>query len=276
MDRTTPPEATPPEATPRAGWPIAVRARGLGLDGPRGPVFGGVDLLVPAGSLLAVPGPAGAGRTSLLLTLAGRMLPDRGEAEVAGHPLPRARNAVQQQVALAVVHGVNDLDGALTVEEHLLERLALTSPWWRLLTPSTTEVPVALATVDQHGRPALDRDALVRDLEPYDRFRLGIALALADRDRRHPRVLVADDVDELRDPHHVACAWRLLVGLAGSDPAHVPGGLTVVASCTSAETLPSAVRTSGRVVLHHLAPPGPGGWPQARTATPEPTEEATR
>ena len=265
--------ATPP--------PIVVRTRGLGLDGPRGPVFDGVDLDVTAGTLAVLAGPAGTGRTSLLLALAGRMVPDRGEAEVAGHRLPRGRGAVQQQVALAAVRGVNDLDGELTVEEHVLERLALTSPWWRLLTPSAGAVPAALATVDDGDRPGLAPDVLVRDLDAYDRFRLGVALALTDRRHRPVTVLVADDVDDRRDPQAVAAAWHLLARLAGSDGEHVPGGLTVLASCSAPSSIPADVRASAGTVVHPMVRPGPApapaGAPAPRaSAAAAPLKEAVR
>jgi len=244
--------------------PVAVRARSLGLDGPRGPVYDDVDLSAPAGTLLVVSGPAGTGRTSLLLTLAGRMRATRGEAEVAGHALPPERGAVQRQVVLATVRGVNDLDGELTVEEHVLERLALAAPWWRLLTPSPRDVPAVLAAVDDDEHPPVEPAALVRDVSAYDRFRLGVALALADRARLHPRVLVADDVDDLRDPHAVTAAWRLLGVLAGSDDGPVPGGLTVLASCSAPSSLPADVRTDPRTLLHPLTTRRPA----PSTATP--------
>ena len=49
----------------------AVTALALQLHGDRGPVFGPVDLEIEAGTLTLVQGPQGAGRTSLLLALAG-------------------------------------------------------------------------------------------------------------------------------------------------------------------------------------------------------------
>lgn len=52
---------------------VEVVARGASVRGRRGPVFEDVDVDVPAGGLLAAHGPAGSGRTSLLLALAGRM-----------------------------------------------------------------------------------------------------------------------------------------------------------------------------------------------------------
>ena len=69
-----------------------IRARGLVLHGSRGIVYGPLDLDLPTGGLVVVQGPQGGGRSSLLLTLAGRMVPDAGSRlEVLGEPLPRRR-----------------------------------------------------------------------------------------------------------------------------------------------------------------------------------------
>jgi len=73
----------------------AVLARGLGVVERGGPVFRGVDADVPAGGLLVVRGPARSGRTSLLLTLAGRMAFTEGDLVVDGHRLPEGADAVR-------------------------------------------------------------------------------------------------------------------------------------------------------------------------------------
>lgn len=263
-----------PAATSGAvsGAACVIRARGLWMDGPRGPVFGPVDLDVPAGSLTLVAGPAGSGRTSMLLTVAGRMAGARGHLEVAGLPIPRRRSAVQHTVTLATFRGVNDLDGALTVEEHVLERLALVSPGWRLLLPSAAEVaPVLAAVTDLEGPAAgparelapglaaglaagLAPDRLVRDLTPLDRFRLGLALSLVSPPTRRPHVLVVDDVDALRDPASVETGWRLLLALTEPSDRY-PEGLTVLASCTTADAVPADVRSDPRTQVHLLSRP---------------------
>ncbi|NKY07989.1 AAA family ATPase, partial [Cellulomonas hominis] len=86
---STSPSARPAHATgtPPAPPVIAVHARDLRLNGARGTVYGPVDLEVPAGTLAVVQGPQGGGRSSLLLTLAGRMVPDAGSRlTVLGEP----------------------------------------------------------------------------------------------------------------------------------------------------------------------------------------------
>ncbi|CAM5381015.1 hypothetical protein SRIMM317S_02567 [Streptomyces rimosus subsp. rimosus] len=51
----------------------AVNARGIGVKGPRGWAFRDVHITAGPGSLIAVEGPSGSGRTCLLLALTGRM-----------------------------------------------------------------------------------------------------------------------------------------------------------------------------------------------------------
>lgn len=73
--------------------PPVIRARQLQLDGKRGRIYGPVDLDLEPGSLTLITGRAGSGKTSLLLTLVGRMKPNRGsDLTVLGRQLPaRAR-----------------------------------------------------------------------------------------------------------------------------------------------------------------------------------------
>src|SRR3954453_9482547 len=92
-----------------------VVARALQLGGDRGPVFGPVDLEIAAGTLTLVQGPQGAGRTSLLLALAGRMGPDPiSDLVVLGHRVPAQRTLTQRDVALAGFTGIDELDDSVT------------------------------------------------------------------------------------------------------------------------------------------------------------------
>lgn len=99
----------------------AVKAENFGLKGPRGWAFRGLGIDAAPGSLIAVEGPSGSGRTCLLLALTGRMKPTEGHAEVGHHRLPKRMTAVRRIAALGPVSGVNELDHALTVAEHLRE-----------------------------------------------------------------------------------------------------------------------------------------------------------
>jgi ABC-type transporter Mla maintaining outer membrane lipid asymmetry ATPase subunit MlaF len=51
---------------------------GLGLETSKGWVYRDVDLVVPRGALALMSGPAGCGKTALLLAIAVRMRPSAG------------------------------------------------------------------------------------------------------------------------------------------------------------------------------------------------------
>ncbi|MDT0569732.1 ATP-binding cassette domain-containing protein [Streptomyces sp. DSM 3412] len=213
----------------------AVGAEGFGLRGPRGWAFRGVGFDAEAGSLVAITGPSGSGRTCLLLALTGRMKPSEGRATVGSLPLPKRMAAVRRISALAHVPGVTDLDPALTVEEHLRERALLQRRFDGTLrgllrpraeraaeTKDRIEAAATAAGLDREALPKGSRTA-VRDLDRMEALRLSVALALVGR----PRVLGVDDTDlKLSDPERTAM-WALLRSLTES-------GITVVAVCSEA------------------------------------------
>ncbi|MFJ4845925.1 ATP-binding cassette domain-containing protein [Streptomyces sp. NPDC088733] len=212
-----------------------ITAEGFGLEGPRGWTFRDVTFTAPAGSLIAVEGASGTGRTCLLLALTGRMRAGEGHAEVAGHRLPRQLAAVRRVAALGPVDGVCELDPALTVGEHLRERQLLQRRfgeslrgWARPRAEREAEgrlrVAGALeaAGLDPAALPKAERTA-ARDLERLEALRLGTALALLGR----PEVLAVDDVDHKLGPAERDEAWAMLRGIAA-------GGTTVLAVCTRA------------------------------------------
>ena len=236
--RTTPPPAPLPAAAPaavvdadpaaapggdRTPTLLAVHAEQLRLHGRRGVVYGPVDLEVPAGTLAVVQGPQGGGRSSLLLTLAGRMVPDDGSRlTVLGEPLPRRRTAVQRRAALAGFAGIDDLDESVTVGDVVRERLAWLSPWYRR-TPRVDQRTFARLAAPVFGERPLPRTStLVWDLDEVDAMLLRVALATA----QSPDLLVVDDVDQVHDSRRRQTVWTRLEALAAA-------GTTVVASVAS-------------------------------------------
>ncbi|MFE7758729.1 ATP-binding cassette domain-containing protein [Streptomyces sp. NPDC057418] len=244
----------------------AVSAEDFGLEGPRGWAFRGVDFTADPGSLVAVEGPSGSGRTCLLLALTGRMRPTRGHAEVGGHRVPGRLAAVRRISALGPVPGVSELDPALTVAEHLRERAllqrrfdgsvrALLSPRAQRAATARVVIDTALETagLDPATLPKAERTS-VRDLERVEALRLSVALALMGR----PRLLAVDDTDLKLSGTDRAEAWKLLRGLADD-------GTTVLAVCSEAPEGALTVRTG----------PSPKDGTAATAADEEATEEET-
>ncbi|WP_338695689.1 ATP-binding cassette domain-containing protein [Streptomyces sp. Q6] len=223
----------------------AVTAEGFGLKGPRGWAFRGVEVDAAPGSLIAIEGPSGSGRTCLLLALTGRMRASEGTAAVGGFRLPKQLGAVRRVSALAHVPGVTDLDPALTVAEHLRERALLQRRFdgslRSLLRPRGERVTEAKLRIDTALKAAgLDREALpkggrtsVRDLERAEALRLSLALALIGR----PLLLGVDDTDlKLADAERAA-VWDQLRAIADA-------GTTVLAVCSEAPEGATVVSTA--------------------------------
>ena len=92
---------------------------------------GPITVSIPAGSLVVASG-AAVDRRLLAATLAGRLEPVSGLAQVAGHPLPSEASRVSALVALANVGGADRAEATVTVGELLTERLEMTQPWYRM------------------------------------------------------------------------------------------------------------------------------------------------
>ncbi|MFJ6779349.1 ATP-binding cassette domain-containing protein [Streptomyces yangpuensis] len=272
----------------------AVKAENFGLKGPRGWAFRGVGLDAAPGSLIAVEGPSGSGRTCLLLALTGRMKPTEGHAEIGRHRLPKKMAAVRRIAALGPVPGVNDLDQSLTVAEQLREGALLQrhydAPIRALLRPraerragAAARIAAALdaAGLDLATLPKGERTT-VRDLERLEAVRLSVAIALIGS----PRLLALDDLDlKLSDTERTE-VWTLLRSIAAR-------GTTVVAVCSEApadalvlrtgpqedggapETGPSGAAVAGaKVTWGARAKDGAGTSGVAEDAKPDPKADA--
>ena len=200
--------------------PIVV-ARGIGVHAPGGDVFAGVDLEVQAGSITCVVGPDGSGRSSLLLALAGRMRITDGSAVVAGHRLPGHERAVRRVAGLGIVRGVNDLDPALSLDDHVRIENLLAG---RRMSRSARRKALDAAGVDA------DPSTRLRDANADDALRTGLALAML----REPLLLLVDDVDHDLTVVQQRSVWRLLDGIADA-------GTAVVAMVTDAAFVPAAI-----------------------------------
>jgi ABC-type multidrug transport system ATPase subunit len=188
-----------------------VTADGLGVRGPRGWVFRDVSLTVRRGSLLVIAGESGSGRTSLLLTLGGRMKPTEGTVTVGGMTKP---HEIQRVSALGVMTGVNELEPELTVGEHVREALDIR---YNLLRRSGDR---KIAEVLDRAGLDWDPKIMVHTLAPEEQQLLGIALALTGE----PELLLLDDVDLRLRPDRQALLWQEIKKRTADGP-------TIVATC---------------------------------------------
>lgn len=172
-----------------AGVGPLIVAEQLGLRTRRGWVYRDVDLAVPAGSVTALAGPSGSGRSMLLLTIAGRARPTGGRLVVAGAE-DRAR--IRRSVAVGRVTAAVELEPELSVVDHVREA--------RLLNGGDFDYVWARDLLGLTADPTL----LVADLPTDESVLLSVALALAAR----PAAIVVDDVDIAASSAQQVRMWR--------------------------------------------------------------------
>ena len=80
-------------------------------------VLDGVDLHVEPGTVFALLGPNGSGKTTTVRILATLLKPDEGEVTIAGHDLTTAPDQVRK--AIGVTGQFSAIDGLLTGRENL-------------------------------------------------------------------------------------------------------------------------------------------------------------
>ena len=214
-----------------------IKAAGLGLRTRQGWVFRDVDLSLPDGSAVAIAGPAGSGRTMLLLTLAGRARPSTGELRVAGTV---RRADIRRQVAVARATGAVELDPDLHVGDCRREAGAAVRRTRTSAGPRSSWASTA------------DRATPVGDLAPDDAALLALALAAAAR----PAALVLDDVDLHTTHAQQRRVWTALTAVAAE-------GISTITSSRSTR------RIAGDAVVYDLgeeSPCGRLGWHGSRSS----------
>ena len=157
-------------------------AAGAGVRHRRRWLFQDLDVSVEPGEIVAITGPPGSGRTTVLLALSHRFKLSAGR--------------VTGSASLAWVPGVTSPEPVLTVAEHVRERLLLGGRSPR----EAGDVPLL----------GLDPGAKGFELSPYQRHVLGLVLARLDR----PRVIALDGVDEGLDAHETDELWKVLDAIA--------------------------------------------------------------
>ncbi len=77
-----------------------------------------LDLVVPEGTCVGLLGPNGAGKSTTMRLLTAQCIPDEGEIEVLGLPVPSQSKAAR--ALCGVVPQLDNLDVTLTVEQNLI------------------------------------------------------------------------------------------------------------------------------------------------------------
>ena len=161
---------------------VSVRYGGLVAVAP-------LSLTVSAGQVLAVTGPSGAGKTSLLWLMAGALEPDSGAVLLDGTPLGGRPEAAARGVS--VVPQGNGLAAVLTAYENIVVPLL--------------DGGVAIADADRRAAAALEvvgledwSEHLVEELSGGQQQRVAVARALASQGS----VLLADEPTSDLDGHN--------------------------------------------------------------------------
>lgn len=176
---------------------LMIEAEGLTKRYGETQALGGIDLAVPAGTVLGLLGPNGAGKTTAVRILTTLATPDGGGARIAGHDVVREARQVRRSIGVTAQD--TTLDEALTGRQNLRMVAEL----------SGLRRSAAVART----RELLDRfeltyaaDRLVKGYSGGMRRRLDLAAGLVT----HPPVLFLDEPTTGLDPVARRAVWGAL------------------------------------------------------------------
>lgn len=204
------PSSVMPTSTKRKGRhpsPPAVSAVGLRKAYGDKTVLDGIDLHIPEGSVFALLGPNGAGKTTTVQILSTLISADGGQAQVAGHDLAAAPQAVRG--AIGVTGQFSAVDGLITGEENMRLMADLHHLSRSRGKQVTAELLERFDLADAAGKP-------VQSYSGGMKRRLDIAMTLVGG----PRVIFLDEPTTGLDPRSRHTMWGIIREL-------VTGGVTV-------------------------------------------------
>jgi phosphonate transport system ATP-binding protein len=200
----------PAAASPQAGADRALVLRGLHKEYRAGtPVLRGIDLTFPGAGVVAVIGPSGTGKSTLIRCINRLVQPTSGEilfrgqnlAALSGRALKHARRRI------GMVFQEYNLVERLTVMENLLcGRLGYVPAWraWLRRFPDR-DIQRAFALLDSVGLPSFAAQR-ADALSGGQRQRVGIARAIM----QEPEMILADEPTSSLDPKTSVAIMEIL------------------------------------------------------------------
>ena len=174
----------------------AVIADDIALSAAEGRVFGHLSFTVPGSGLTVLSGRGGSGRTSLALSISGRMELDAGSLTVLGETNP---NKINKMVAIAGVEQIDGLDGDVRLKTVLTEHKSWSNPWIKWTKRSDQSYYEFLCGEVFGDRELPPLDSYVAELNSLDNILIRISLALAPANSHEVKMLVMDDLEQVRE-----------------------------------------------------------------------------
>ncbi len=175
----------------------ALTVRGLRKSYGAAEVVCGVDLAVPPGECFGLLGPNGAGKTTTLKLCLGLIVPDAGDIELLGEPVPR--RARQARARVGVVPQFDNLDPDFTVAENLLV-------FGRYFGMSAARVQARIPELLEFAGLSGRGDAKISTLSGGMKRRLTLARALVN----DPQIVFMDEPTTGLDPQARHLIWERL------------------------------------------------------------------
>ena len=185
-----------------------IEANGLTKSYGKTVALAGIDLQVPAGSILGFLGPNGAGKTTAIRILDTLTLPDKGSARVAGFDVVSQAAEVRRHIGVAAQDAT--LDDKLTGRQNLVMFGVLSGFSQSSATRRAKELLDQVELADS-------ADRLVKTYSGGMRRRLDLAAALV----ASPPVIFLDEPTTGLDPTVRQRMWNIIRGL-------VADGVTVL------------------------------------------------
>jgi phospholipid/cholesterol/gamma-HCH transport system ATP-binding protein len=200
------------------------------------PVLSGVDLRVETRETLSIVGPSGTGKSVLLKTTNGLLVPDRGDVRIDGVSVYASEHDVLSEIRRKVgyVFQYAALFDSMTVFENVCTGLP-SAEEKRARSPEVLR-KVCEALEDVNLDPALVLKKLPSELSGGMRKRVGLARAIVGR----PAILLYDEPVTGLDPVNTAAISRLILEIRERTP---------VTSIVVTHDIEQALEISDRVAL---------------------------